>query len=545
MLRSVFHFQLSSSDRSRPLHKLVSSIASRPVLVIAVMAATVSLLSFLYLFSKGMTNVYGDGVAHVNIARKVVDSPDSSLWQRYIQIGSPWLPLQTVLMLPLVANDWMWRTGAAGSAVSMISLIVAAVFLYLLARSFYREEDGFAKKALPAVSVGILLFNPSGLYLQSTPMTELIFMAALVAAIYTLQRWLNDQTLKRLALAALIVTVATLTRYEAWAVAALSVPLVTLTTIGNRSTKLKSGVIYSALVAIGPAYWLWHNWAIYGNAFEFLTGPNSARGLYLQNRARLGWSAIFVGHPVLDVLTIAFAVAVCSGPFVLLLGISGFAGSLMKKKRTISLRWPFLLLLMPFFFHVFSLYRGEIQIFPLSAFGLLNVRYGLPLLIGIALFAPGVVTLFKGKAIRWAIMGVCLIVVTQYCYLISDGVSQLAVYQEGYRNGVNSKPARERAQVASFLRANPPSQMTLMHTGALGPVVSQSGMSFSKVTHEGTARWHQRYDGIPDDIGTVIVQQGDPLDMRLRASATLSNELASRFQEQLSVGNIRVLVRKN
>ena len=545
MLRSVFHFQLSSSDRSRPLHKLVSSIASRPVLVIAVMAATVSLLSFLYLFSNGMTNVYGDGVAHVNIARKVVDSPDSSLWQRYIQIGSPWLPLQTVLMLPLVANDWMWRTGAAGSAVSMISLIVAAVFLYLLARSFYREEDGFAKKALPAVSVGILLFNPSGLYLQSTPMTELIFMAALVAAIYMLQRWLNDQTLKRLALAALIVTVATLTRYEAWAVAALSVPLVTLTTIGNRSTKLKSGVIYSALVAIGPAYWLWHNWAIYGNAFEFLTGPNSARGLYLQNRARLGWSAIFVGHPVLDVLTIATAVAVCSGPFVLLLGISGFAGSLMKKKRTMCLRWPFLLLLVPFFFHVFSLYRGEIQIFPLSAFGLLNVRYGLPLLIGIALFAPGVVTLFKGKAIRWAIMGVCLIVVTQYCYLISDGVSQLAVYQEGYRNGVNSKPARERAQVASFLRANPPSQMTLMHTGALGPVVSQSGMSFSKVTHEGTARWYQLYDGIPDDIGTVIVQQGDPLDMRLRASATLSNELASRFQEQLSVGNIRVLVRKN
>ena len=49
-----------------------------------------------------MTNVYGDGIAHVNIARKVVDSPDDSLWQRYIQIGSPWLPVQTVAMLPLV-----------------------------------------------------------------------------------------------------------------------------------------------------------------------------------------------------------------------------------------------------------------------------------------------------------------------------------------------------------------------------------------------------------------------------------------------------------
>ena len=88
-----------------------------------------------------MTNVYGDGVAHVNIARKVVDSPDSSLWRRYIQIGSPWLPLQTVMMLPLVTNDWMWRTGVAGSIVSMISFVAAAVSLYLLAATLYRKED--------------------------------------------------------------------------------------------------------------------------------------------------------------------------------------------------------------------------------------------------------------------------------------------------------------------------------------------------------------------------------------------------------------------
>jgi hypothetical protein len=533
VVRSIFH------------QPLVSSIASRPILVVAVIAGTVSLLSFLYFFSNGMTNVYGDGAAHVNIARKVVDSPDSSLRQRYIQIGSPWLPLQTVSMLPLVANDWMWRTGAAGSIISMISLVVAAIFLYLLARGFYKSEDGIAKKALPVVSVGILLFNPSVLYLQSTPMSELLFMAALAAAVYTLQRWMDNQTLKRLVLAALIVTLATLARYEAWAVAALSLPIVTLTTIGDWSTKLKSGAIYSVLIAIGPIYWLWHNWLIYGNALEFLTGPNSARGLYLQNRANLGWSAIFAGHPLLDTLTIATAVAVCAGPFVLLLGMTGFVTWLLKKKRTMILQWPLLLLMVPFLFHVFSLYRGEIQIFPLSAFGLLNVRYGLPHLLAVALFAPAIVSVCKGKSIRWVITGICLIVALQYGYLISDGVRQLAVFQEGYRNGVNSKAARERAQVASFLRENPPAQMTLMHTGALGPVVPQGGMRFSKIIHEGTARWYQLDDGIPEDISDVILQQGDPLDLRLRASATLSSELASRFQVQLSVGNIRVLVRKN
>jgi len=79
----------------------------RAVLIIGLVASFLSIASFIYCFSQGMTNHYGDGVAHANIARKVVDSPDDSLWQRYIQIGTPWIPLQTVLMLPLVANDWM------------------------------------------------------------------------------------------------------------------------------------------------------------------------------------------------------------------------------------------------------------------------------------------------------------------------------------------------------------------------------------------------------------------------------------------------------
>src|ERR1700692_2874903 len=97
-------------------------------------------------------------------------------------------------MLPLVANDWMWRTGAAGSGVSMVSLVVATTFLYLLATSFYRNEEAGWKKALPALPVAVFLFNPSVLYMQSTPMTELLFIAALLMAVYSLQRWLNDQT---------------------------------------------------------------------------------------------------------------------------------------------------------------------------------------------------------------------------------------------------------------------------------------------------------------------------------------------------------------
>ncbi len=548
LIRSIFHFpfsvcNLSSANRGKVVRERTLASTISPVVLVAIVAAVISVSSFVYFFANDMTNVYGDGVAHVNIARKVVDSPDDSLWRRYIQIGSPWLPLQTVLMLPLVTNDWLWRTGAAGSIVSMISFVLTAMAIYLLAATLYRKEDTLWRTALPAMTAAIFLFNPSVLYMQSTPMGELVFMAALVAAVYLLRRWADDQTSKGLAVAGLTMSVATLSRYEAWPVAALSVVIVVLTSSGDWTQKLKNSAFFSTVVALGPGYWLWHNWAIYGNALEFLTGPNSARGIYLQNRINFGWSTMFVGHAGLDVLVMAATAAVCAGPLVLLLSVAGLAIALIAKRKSLGQHLPVVLLLLPFFFHVFSLYRGEIQVFPLSAFGLLNIRYGLPHVPGVALFAPAAVLAFRGSSRLWAVGVVCLIVAAQYWILISEGPAQLAVYQEAYRNGVNARPARERARVAALLSSNPPCRLILMHTGALGPVVSQGGLRFSDIIHEGSRRWHQLDDGIPTDVATVIVQTGDPLDQRIRGTPALERDLESEFQEKIYVGNIKVFAR--
>jgi hypothetical protein len=516
----------------------------RAIQIVAALAAFLSVSSFVYFFSNDMTNLYGDGIAHVNIARKVVDSPDSSLWQRYIQIGSPWLPLQTVLMLPFVANDWMWRTGFAGSAVSMISFVVAALALYLLARDLYGKEDNPYNELLPAITAAIFLFNPSAVYMQATPMTELVFMATLVLAVYRLRRWITDQTKKRLIFAALAMTIATLARYEAWPVAALAVAIVILASRGDARMKINNGAIFTAVVLIGPVYWLWHNWAIYGNALEFLTGPYSARGLYLQNQANLGWAKIFVGHLFIDVLMIVVTAAVCAGPFVLLMGAIGFIAFIIVRRSLLLENAPVILLTVPFFFHVFSLYRGEIQIFPLSAFGLHNVRYGLPHILAIALFAPSIVLLFKSESRRWASAALLAIVALQYVYLVSEGPSQLAVYQEGYRNGVNAKPARERRQFSSLIKADPPQPIILMNTGELGPVVSQGGLHYSDIIHEGTLRWHEIRENIPADVSTVIIQEGDPLDRRLRENSALARDLENSFQLRREVGRIRLFRRK-
>jgi hypothetical protein len=503
----------------------------------------VSISAFLYFFINGMTNVYGDGVAHVNIARKVVDSPDASIRQRYIQIGSPWLPVQTVLMIPLVTNDWLWRTGVAGSIVSMIAFIIAALVLYRLAQKHYRGEDSLSAKALPMLSLAIFLFNPSVLYLQTTPMSELVFMSAFSLAVYLLQCWRDDQTTRRLATGAIAMSVATLTRYEAWPVALLSISIVTLAARGGWKSKVRATLTFVALISIGPLYWLWHNWEIYGNGLEFLSGPNSARGIALQNRVNFNWSAIFVGHAGTDFLTMAATASVCAGPLVFLLSVTGFAKSVVAKRKTLLEYSPLVLLIIPFLFEVFGLYRGEIQIIPISAFGLLNVRYGLPHMLAVALFAPATVLLFNVQSRRLAVLVCSAIVVAQYLYLISEGPAQLAIYQEGYRNGVNAKPVRERAGVISFLKTNPPRKMILLHTGALGPLVSQGGLRFADTVHEGTARWHQLNEGVPEDVMTVVVQKGDPLDIRIHDEPVLNKDLLAEFTQRFSVGNISVYER--
>jgi hypothetical protein len=337
--------------------------------------------------------------------------------------------------------------------------------------------------------------------------------------------------------------IATLARYEAWPVAMASALIVALLFKGGATERAKSAVMYSVLVAMGPAYWLWHNWAIYGNAIEFLTGPYSARGIYLQNRATLGWSKIFVGNAALDLLLMSVTAAVCIGPLVLALAGAGLARIVAARKRASIEHAPVLLLLVPFFFHLYSLYRGEIQIFPLSAFGLLNVRYGLPHLLAAAVLAPACAPLLGRAGAKCALALVCSIALFQYALILSDGPSQIAVFQEGFRNGVNARPSRERARVAAALKETPPGPMILMHTGALGPVVMKGGLRFCEIIHEGTVRWHQIGEGIPPDVSTVIIQEGDPLDSRLRQSERIASDIAARFHEKLSIGKIRVYER--
>src|SRR5579871_2279988 len=95
------------------------------------LAIFVSVFSYLFYNRAGEILLYGDAVAHINIARRVFDSKTPGL----LQLGTVWLPLPHLLMIPFLLSTEMWRRGVGGSIPSMAAYVFAVVGIFRLTRS--------------------------------------------------------------------------------------------------------------------------------------------------------------------------------------------------------------------------------------------------------------------------------------------------------------------------------------------------------------------------------------------------------------------------
>src|SRR5665213_3132654 len=164
-----------SSRISRPSNrKATGRTAFVSTSLCFVAAAAVMALAIAYFYRMGTTLYFGDAEAHLDIARRIVDSRTPG-WS---QIGTTWLPLPHLLMIPLVRNDWMWRTGLGGAITSGACMSLAAAFLFASVHRIFNSAWGAVTAA------AVFLLNPNTLYLGSIPMTEATFFAALFALLY-------------------------------------------------------------------------------------------------------------------------------------------------------------------------------------------------------------------------------------------------------------------------------------------------------------------------------------------------------------------------
>src|SRR5271170_202755 len=115
----------------------------RETALVAQLAACVSFVSFAYYFQHNGLLLYGDAVAHINIARRVFDSRTPGL----LQLGTVWLPLPHLLMIPFLLSDSAWQSGIGGSFPSMVAYVFGVIGIFRLVRSALLSGAGQSSAA--------------------------------------------------------------------------------------------------------------------------------------------------------------------------------------------------------------------------------------------------------------------------------------------------------------------------------------------------------------------------------------------------------------
>ena len=182
-------------------------------LLLFVTACTAGIV--LHHFDKYSFYYFGDAASHIIKAREFTDFQPHEI----PIIGTVWLPLPHLLLLPFASVDALFFSGIAGAFVGIPCLVGTGVLLFLLLRNI----TGSASIAFLMASLYGL--NPNVVYMSLTPMDEPSLIFLVTFAGYALYRWLTTDSALWLFVCSIAVMLATLCRYEAWPLAAFIVVL--------------------------------------------------------------------------------------------------------------------------------------------------------------------------------------------------------------------------------------------------------------------------------------------------------------------------------
>ncbi len=392
---------VSTSSKNSPASKRNRPPAARSVagpIGLALFLAALSATAIAFFYSQGCLLYYGDATAHINVARRILDSRTPG-WE---QVGTVWLPLPHLLMVPFVQNDFLWMTGLAGSIPCGLCFVLAGVLIFVTARRVFGDGSAAAAACL------LLALNPNLLYLQAIPMTESVFLLAVAALLYFTVRFRETQSWRMVVAAGLAALAATMTRYEGW----FLIPFVALYFLAaSRTRRLAHALVFAAIAALGPLYWFAHNYFFFDDALAFYSGPSSAKGIY-QRALDAGMARYPGDHDWRQAwLYLREAVRVCAGQPLVWMALAGGLVALLRRAF-----WPLALLALAPLFYIWSLHSGSTPIFVphLWPHSYYNTRYAIAALPLLAFAASALVTLVPQRARQFAAAVVVLAAVVPW-----------------------------------------------------------------------------------------------------------------------------------
>jgi len=475
---------------------------------IIAISAVIIVNAFLYLLYRDQTFVHIDAIAHVNKARGLFDNIEPGLRQ----LGTVWLPLPHILMAPLAAIDPLWRSGAAGSLLSVVCFIGTALFLFMTG------VEWTGSYIVGWFAFLFLAFNPHLIYLFTTPENEPLMILCIAGLFYYLLRWVRRERWKDLALAALFTFAGTWTRYEGWAIAAASIVLMPVVTRKHRAA---SSIIFAGAAVTGPMLWMLFNLAYFEDPLMFAYGIGSAQDY--ASRARYVTAGSLGDSAVLYFMDAAY----CLNPALTWIGVGGIIVSLIFLRRGY---WrPTVVLvagcLTIFLFYTVNLY---FNIVPITMPGMLkndpqsvmNVRYGAIMAATIPLFAALFVFFTLHQIERRRVFSLLLLaplflpdpIPSASHEPIGEQFTRNLFYTEAIHNQSFWMPPF--IEVANKLQANMLEQPGLVLTNSriVHVVVWATGIPMHRfVTEMNKDKWDSNLQGIKPDVRWVITEEGDQL----------------------------------
>ncbi len=404
-----------------------------------IIAALAGLIAQIITYSFDYSFAYRDAIFRMEAARRFFDNINPGIIS---QIGTVWLPVPNLILMPLVCVDYLWKTGLAASIVNFPAFVLSAVFIFL---SLKKMTDNLA-----AAWFGFIIFvlNYNILYFQTTAMTEQMYITFLTGAFYFLISWSNEFRSRDLWLASIFMMLGAGTRYDAWPVALASTGIVFLVSIPSKKY-FRNSFIFASLPALLIVWWFVHNWYYFGDALEFSRGKFSTlyQLKYYEDAGRL----LTKNNFLLSFKVYAWSVLLYSGNLYVVLSLAGLVWYFMRNKFSLTSFVPYVLwVALPT--TLILLYKGQLIIeHPFSEpAGYFNSRYGLYLFPAVAVFGGYSVLLLQKIKYRKILMILLWtgVVIQQLVFLVNFPYSIPSLAEAKYSY---SQPSED---LSAFLKKN-------------------------------------------------------------------------------------------
>jgi len=465
-------------------------LAARMPVFLAAVLTIISLAAYIHYYRNGLGLAYNDARSHLDIGRRVVESLQPGL----AQLGSVWLPLPHLLMVPTIWIDWFWHSGLAGAIQSMVSFVATGLLIY---HFLGRLKVSMASRLL---GVAIFVANLNVLYMQSTAMTELLLLATMTAGCYYLLVWHQTDDLFDLIKSGFFIMLSTLIRYDGWFLLLVSLGLIFLRKLFIRGWVQAEGtaILFGTLAGLGIVLWFGWNLLIFKDPLYFAFGPYSAHAQQSQLEAagELDTKSNLLGSIHIYLLALFYN----SYTLPVLLALGGLVLLWRDRHLAISTRLATLALLAPLAFNILALYLGHSVLFVQGINGTswFNVRYGLMLLPSIAIFI-GYLS-HRLSNLRPTIVAL-LTFVLFFAFANRDAVT--------IDDGVHGSSQKNVSQVAGYLaaEAKPQSGFILISAASHDAIIFTSTLPMKRFIHEGTGAYWESATIAPDRWARWIVMR--------------------------------------